>query len=237
VGVEASLFYACHGESYVALPHARDHKRLGDDDTGPNTGGMGAISPNPLITDGLLARVAAEVVEPTLGALARRGEPFVGFLFLGLMLTADGPKLLEYNVRLGDPETQAILPRLGDGDFAALCAATAGGALGGLTLRTRPEATCAVVLAAAGYPGTPRKGDVITVGAGFETPSRWLIHAGTKREGDALLTAGGRVAAVVARGSDIARAREAAYAGAAGVTFDGMQRRSDIGRERAIGTT
>ena len=133
-GVEASLFFACNGLEAVALPHARDHKRLDNDDQGPNTGGMGAISPNPIITDELLADIVKSTIQPTLQALHDHDASFVGFLFAGFMLTKDGPKLLEYNVRLGDPEAQAILPRLEDGEFLRLCLATAKGNLEGFQL-------------------------------------------------------------------------------------------------------
>ncbi len=228
-GVEASLFYACHGINAVALPHAKDHKRIGEGDTGLNTGGMGAVSPNPIITPELQERVTNTIVAPTLRALADDGTPFVGFLFLGLMLTDHGPKLLEYNVRLGDPEAQAILPRLADGELLRLCVATAAGELSGLKLVQRNEATCAVVLAAAGYPATPNKGDAITIAPELDNADRWLIHAGTRRHGDSLATCGGRVAAIVARGATIDAARAQAYAGVDAVTFNGMHFRRDIG--------
>lgn len=234
VGVEASLFYACHGEAAVELPHARDHKRLLDGDAGPNTGGMGAISPNPLITPQLLADVRARIVEPTLRALAADGTPYVGFLFLGLMLTNDGPKLLEYNVRLGDPETQAILPRLPAGAMSELCVRTAGGELEGYGTPAADHATCCVVVSARGYPDKPQKGDVITGADALTNPTRWLVHAGTTSDGAALKTSGGRVAAVVARAASVADARAAAYQGIDQLHFDGMHARRDIGEEREL---
>jgi phosphoribosylamine--glycine ligase len=228
-GVEASLFFACHGTDAVALPHARDHKRLGENNRGPNTGGMGAVSPNPTVTPELERLAYEQMVAPTLRALYDRGSPFVGFLFLGLMLTEHGPKLLEYNVRLGDPESQAILPRLADGELMRLCLATASGNLGGFTVRLRPEPTCAVVLAAAGYPDEPKKGDTISIDASLATRERWLIHAGTKREDGRLVTHGGRVAAVVARGRTAQEARLQAQAGVPLVDFAGKIWRRDIG--------
>jgi len=229
-GIEASLFYACDGTRAVALPHAQDHKRALDGDQGPNTGGMGAVSPNPVLTDDLLQEVEATFITPTLRTLADQGTPFVGFLFAGLMLTPEGPKLLEYNVRLGDPETQAILPRLADGDLLGLCRGIAAGDLTTHEPRAfRPEATCAVVVSAAGYPDPPRKGDPITVDPALETPDRWLIHAGTARIGESLVTSGGRVAAVVARSTDAPAARVAAYQGINLITFDGKHYRTDIG--------
>lgn len=233
IGVEASLFYACHGLDAVALPHARDHKRLLDGDEGPNTGGMGAISPNPEITPELQEQVFQECVMPTLKALKDAGMPFRGFLFGGFMLTQNGPKLLEYNVRLGDPETQAILPRLPDGAFLDLCIKTARGELKDLSIAESDIATCAIVLAAAGYPESPRKGDAIKV-ADMDASSCWLIHAGTKNEGAVLQTSGGRVAAVVCKGATPELARTGAYNALNHVSFDGIQYREDIGTHKEI---
>ena len=230
IGAEASLFHACRGVEAVALPHAMDHKRLEDGDRGPNTGGMGAVSPNPIVPPDLEEEARRRIVLPTLQRLAAAGTPFHGFLFTGLMLTASGPVLLEFNVRLGDPEAQVVLPRLSDGVFADLCAWVAG------TRDTPPVVsgdappTCAVVLAAAGYPEAHRRGDPITLSAGLETADRWFIHAGTRRDGGTLLTNGGRVGAVVARGATPAAARNAAYSGVTHVQWEGMTYRSDIGR-------
>jgi phosphoribosylamine--glycine ligase len=234
-GVEASLFYACHGTDAVALPHARDHKRLLDGDAGPNTGGMGAISPNPLIDEPTEARVREEIVLPTLRALAERDTPYSGFLFAGLMLTEAGPRLLEYNVRLGDPEAQAVLPRIQPGQLAELCLATANGNLGGFRLTIDPRPTCAIVVAAHGYPGTVRKGDRIVLQDALHTDDRWLDHAGTRRDGHDVVTSGGRVAAIVARAETADAARDYAYAGVELLAFDGMQLRRDIGADRSIG--
>jgi phosphoribosylamine--glycine ligase len=233
-GVEASLFYACHGTEAVALPHAQDHKRLGDGDRGPNTGGMGALSPNPAITPELEEQVHREVIAPVLAELDRRGTPFAGFLFAGLMLTAEGPKLLEFNVRLGDPETQVILPRLVGGAFHEMVKRVVSGDLDGWTPGVDEAATCAVVLAAEGYPASPRKGDVVAVDPGLEDEDRWLIHAGTREEDGHLLTAGGRVAAVVARARTEADARRHAYEGVRQVQWDGMQYRRDIGATQEV---
>lgn len=231
IGTEASLFYACHGEHAIALPHARDHKRLGDADTGPNTGGMGAISPNPCITAEIEAEVRTSIVAPVLKTLCTRGHPFIGFLYAGLMLTKTGIKLLEFNVRMGDPEAQAVLPRLAPGEFTRLCHATATGALEGFALRTEPRPTCTVVVASAGYPGKARKGDAIELSVGLENDDRWLDHAGTALQEGALVTSGGRVAAVVAHGDSAQQARAAAYNGVSQLKFKGMQFRSDIGAE------
>lgn len=229
VGVEASLFYACHGTQAVSLPHARDHKRLEDGDRGPNTGGMGAVSPNPDITPELEGQVRREIIDPVLAELERRGTPFVGFLFAGLMLTAEGPKLLEFNVRLGDPETQAILPRLEDGAFLELVTRVARGDLADFQPGIEDEATCAVVLAAAGYPGNVHKGSELMVRTGLRTESRWLIHAGTVEYAHDIFVSGGRVAAVVARAANAEEARLSAYEGVGLVSWEGMQYRRDIG--------
>ena len=206
-GVEASLFYACRGTVVAALPHARDHKRLLDGDRGPNTGGMGSVSPNPLIDPGLEDEVTETIVRPTLGALEQRGTPYVGFLFAGLMLTDEGPRLLEFNVRLGDPEAQAILPRLGAGSFLDLCRWAAGIAPGPPPVPVEPGAVCAVVLAAAGYPDSPRKGDSIVLDPSLETADRWFVHAGTATADGLLVTNGGRVGAVLARAGSLGAAR------------------------------
>jgi phosphoribosylamine--glycine ligase len=233
-GVEASLFFACHGEEAVPLPHARDHKRLGDGDTGPNTGGMGAISPNPAITPDLEDEVARTCVAPVLRELVAAGTPFVGFLFLGLMLTSEGPRLLEINVRLGDPETQAVLPRLEDGAFASLVQRTARGQLGGFAPEVRNGATCVVVLAAGGYPGKVHKGPQLMIGQGLRGEDRWLVQAGTVQHAHDLFVSGGRVAAVVARAEDPEEARSFAYDGVSKVSWDGMQYRRDIGATQEV---
>lgn len=229
-GTEASLFFACAGRSAQLLPHAQDYKRRDDGDRGPNTGGMGAVSPNPQLGDDVVDDVRQRIVQPVLDALAGRGMPFRGFLYAGVMLTDTGPKLLEFNVRLGDPETQAVLPRLAPGAFLELCREIAADTVSDSTpLAVRTEPTCAVVLAAAGYPDTPRQGDSIHLDPALETDERWVVHAGTQRHGDALTTAGGRVAAIVARGSNAHRARERAYEGIAHIHFTGMHYRTDIG--------
>jgi phosphoribosylamine--glycine ligase len=228
-GIEASLFYACRGTDFVAMPHARDHKRLEDGDLGPNTGGMGAISPNPVIDPGLDGLVADMIVAPTLQALARRGAPFSGFLFAGVMLTGDGPRLLEYNVRLGDPEAQAVLPRLDAGELLEVCRWVARLRSDPPPLRIDRRATCAVVAASRGYPESPRTGELVAIDPMLETPDRWFIHSGTAFQDGALVTAGGRVGAVVAREATAAEARASAYRGVSLVTFPGMTFRRDIG--------
>ena len=243
-GPEASLIALCDGRSAVALPIARDHKRLLDDDRGPNTGGMGAYSPLPDLPDAMAAELLAGFHEPILAELARRGSPFRGALYAGFMLTDDGPVLLECNARLGDPETQAILPRLA-GPLGPVLLAAARGDLapvrGGSAsvdgrLPTLPGATVAIVLAAAGYPHDPQAGDRITGLADAEATGALVFHAGTARDADGTYrTAGGRVLAVVARGSDLATAATAASTAADHIGATGLQRRHDIARSAPIG--
>ena len=237
IGAEASLIALCDDHGALALPPARDHKRLLDDDRGPNTGGMGAYSPVPDMPESLCATLVDVIHLPILAELARRGAPFRGALYAGLMLTPEGPVLIECNARFGDPEAQALLPRLAvplgpllygaaQGDLAA-----AAGELGvhGRMLPTTGDAAVAVVLAAANYPETPRKGDAI---AGLEDAARGgatIFHAGTTRDADCTYrTNGGRVLAVVGLGSTLPAARAAAEAAAGKVTWSGMQRRHDI---------
>jgi phosphoribosylamine--glycine ligase len=231
-GAEASVIAICDGLHAVALPAARDHKRLGDGDAGPNTGGMGAYSPLPDLSDADVAHVLTTVHRPILAEMNRRGMPFRGFLYAGLMLTADGPALLETNVRLGDPEAQAILPLLGV-DLAPLLLAAARGALPATPelLPTHDGAAVAIVLAAAGYPGDPRKGDAISGIDAALAQGALVFHAGTAATPDGAYSAnGGRVLAVVGRGPDIAAARDTAERAADVVSWPGMQRRHDIAR-------
>lgn len=231
-GVEASLFYACDGEHLVALPHARDHKRIFDNDKGPNTGGMGAVSPNPVIDAAREQHVRDEIVMPVVRELKRRDMPYVGFLYAGVMLLPNGEiKLLEFNARLGDPEAQAILPRLAKGELSRMCLATATGKLADFKLTIDRRTTVCVVVCAEGYPADPRKGDAITVDAALTTPNRWLDHAGTRLDGDQLVTSGGRVAAVVASGATLHEARASAYEGVELVSFAGKHFRRDIARD------
>jgi phosphoribosylamine--glycine ligase len=224
-GPEVSLFVVTDGVAAVPLLPAQDFKRIGDGDTGPNTGGMGAYAPLSWTPDGLVDDVMTGVVRPTLGELARRGTPFAGLLYVGLALTASGPKVIEFNCRFGDPETQTVLALL-ETPLAGLLHAAATGTLAAHPpLRWWPGSAVTVVVASEGYPATPRTGDVIT---GADQPG--ITHAGTARRADdgALLSAGGRVLCCTATGADLAAARTAAYALVDGVELAGAQHRTDI---------
>ncbi len=231
-GEEVSLLALCDGERAVPLAPAQDYKRIFDNDEGPNTGGMGAYSPVPGWDPERARETAAAVHQPIVDELARRGTPFHGVLYAGLMLTADGPKVLEYNVRFGDPETQAVLPRLRSDLLDVLRATTELGGLADLQLEWDERWAVTLVLASAGYPASASKGDVI---AGLDEVSEDLevTHAGTARAGDDVVTAGGRVLNVTALGDTADEARDAAYAGADLITFDGRQLRRDIA-QRAV---
>ncbi|MFI6821247.1 phosphoribosylamine--glycine ligase [Micromonospora sp. NPDC050187] len=223
-GPEVSLFVVTDGEAAVPLLPAQDFKRVGDGDAGPNTGGMGAYAPLPWSPPGLVDQVMREVVDPTLAEMRRRGTPFAGLLYVGLAITAAGPRVIEFNARFGDPETQVVLALLESPLGGLLHAAATGTLAAHPPLRWRDGAAVTVVLAAANYPGTPRTGDVIT---GAERPG--IIHAGTRRDADgALRSAGGRVLCATATGADLAAARDAAYALVDGVELPGSHHRRDI---------
>ena len=229
-GPEASVIAICDGRSAVALPISRDHKRLGDGDTGPNTGGMGAVSPLPDLPDDEAESILDAFHRPVLAELARRGTPFRGALYAGLMLTPDGPRLLEFNARFGDPETQAILPRLGAPLGPLLLAAARGALPAAAKLPILPGATCGIVLASAGYPGTPAVGDPITGLDGVDGSSALVFHGATRRTEDGgWSTAGGRVLTVVGGGPSLDEAAAAASRAADGIAWPGVQRRHDIG--------
>jgi len=231
VGAEVSLLCICDGRRAVPLAPAQDHKRLGDGDTGPNTGGMGAFSPVPGVGKDLVEEVVERAVEPTLHALHLRGVDFRGVLYAGLILTADGFKVLEFNVRFGDPEAQVVLPRL-DCDLAALLAEAANGRLVSEP-RFVDDAAVTVVLAAEGYPTAPRTGDVIHgLDAAAASPGVGIFCAGV---GPGMTTAGGRVLAVTGTGPDLAAARARAYAAVGGISWPGMQYRTDIGAAGGAG--
>ncbi|HOI10910.1 MAG TPA: phosphoribosylamine--glycine ligase [Myxococcota bacterium] len=229
-GQEASFMVMTDGEHVVPLAGARDHKRIFDGDRGPNTGGMGAYSPTPLLDDATRDALLATVIRPTLGELARRGIPYRGVLYAGLMFTADGPRVLEFNCRFGDPETQPVLYRL-RGDLAEAMVACAEGRLDRVALAFDPRPAVCVVLAAGGYPDAPRTGDAITgLAQADRIPDARVFHAGTRRQADGtVVTTGGRVLGVTAIGADFALARARAYEAARCIRFEGMQFRSDIG--------
>ena len=232
-GPEVSLFVVTDGTAAVPLLPAQDFKRIGDGDTGPNTGGMGAYAPLPWAPDDLLDRVMAETVEPTLAEMRRRGTPFAGLLYVGLAITPAGPKVIEFNARFGDPETQVVLALLETPLAGLLYAAATGTLAQHPPVRWRAGAAVTVVIAGHNYPGTPRTGDVIT---GGELPG--VIHAGTARRADgALVSAGGRVLSATAVGDDLAAARAAAYALVDGITLAGSQHRTDIALAAVEGRT
>jgi phosphoribosylamine--glycine ligase len=231
VGQEASYFVLCDGRSFVRMSSAQDHKRIFDGDRGPNTGGMGAFAPSPLVTPELEQRVLDEIVEPVLDGMRREGTPFRGFLYVGLMLTAAGPKVVEFNVRFGDPEAQVILPML-DEDLPHLLMAAATGTLPSRAAKVRDERLVGVVVASAGYPESSDPGRVITgLANAAKVPGALLFHAGTAERNGSVVTAGGRVLTVVGRGPSYQDAIAVAYRAAAEIRFEGMQFRTDIGRK------
>jgi phosphoribosylamine--glycine ligase len=229
LGVEASVHAICDGERAFLLPVARDHKRIGDGDTGPNTGGMGTYAPAPFSHAGLLERVERTIMTPAVEGMRADGHPFVGTLFAGLMVSPEGePVLLEFNVRFGDPETQ-VLSNVIDGDFAELLSSAARGRSSRDAVRPSGDHAVCVVLAAAGYPGTPRTGDPIQgLDAASSLDGARVYHAGTKLDGERVVTSGGRVLGVTARGSSLEKARSLAYEAASHIEFAGMQLRRDI---------
>ncbi|MGE0582561.1 MAG: phosphoribosylamine--glycine ligase [Steroidobacteraceae bacterium] len=239
-GEEASFIVMADGEHVLPLATSQDHKRLGDADTGPNTGGMGAYSPAPVVTPAMHDRILREVIGPTIRGLAADGMPYTGFLYAGIMVAPDGtPNVLEFNCRFGDPETQPILMRLRS-DLVALCEAALDGRLDGIAADWDPRAAVGVVLAAGGYPDSVRKGDPIGGLADAARRPGKVFHAGTANAGDAIVTNGGRVLCAVGLGDSVAAAQRDAYALVETIHFAGMQCRRDIGyraiaRERAQG--
>ncbi len=233
-GVEASVHAVSDGERILVLPAARDHKRVGDGDTGPNTGGMGAFAPvTGALSPALMARVEREILRPTIDGMRAEGRPFRGVLFAGLMITPAGdPILLEHNVRFGDPECEVLMALL-EGDVAELLSSAARGALDAGAATVAPgRHALSVVLAASGYPASPRSGDVISGVERAAVPQVLVHHAGTARRDGTLVTAGGRVLAVTATGASLAEARERAYRAAVEIHFDGMLFRHDVGLVR-----
>ncbi len=236
-GEEISVFALSDGTRVVPMLPAQDHKRIGEGDTGPNTGGMGAYTPVGTVDPALIRDIAERILQPTVTALREDERPFRGLLYAGLMLTPAGPKVVEFNARFGDPETQVVLPMLDSSLLEPLHAIGRGGSIEGLTLAWRPGAALTTVLAAAGYPGPVRKGDEIRIPPEVSDAQDLLVfHAGTKLEDGRLVTAGGRVLAVTALAPTMAEAAARSRAGAEAITFEGRQLRRDIGwRELARG--
>jgi phosphoribosylamine---glycine ligase len=229
IGEEASFFALCDGETAIALASAQDHKRVGDGDKGPNTGGMGAYSPAPIMTAEMNQRVMDEIIQPTVRALKAMGAPYKGVLFAGLMITAGGPQLIEYNVRFGDPECQVLMLRLMSDLLPALIAAR-DGQLKHFNLRWYPDAALTVVMAAKGYPGNYAKGSVIEgLDAAAQVEGVEIFHAGTKADGKRILANGGRVLNACARGKTVAQAQQRAYSAIDKINWPDGFCRHDIG--------
>lgn len=227
LGEEVSFFAICDGKDYISLLAAQDHKRVFDNDQGPNTGGMGAYVNPPVFDQELQRQVIKNIIEPVIKAMAEEGCPYQGVLYAGLMITAEGPKVLEFNARFGDPETQVLMPMI-KGDILPVLEAAASGKLGDLQLEIEEGSCVAVILASAGYPGDYEKGKIIK-GLDRLEPDTLVFHAGTSRKDENLVTAGGRVLAVVCRGQDMRAARDRVYQEVKKIEFDGMHYRQDIG--------
>ena len=232
-GEEASVFALCDGENYVLLSPAKDHKRIGEGDTGPNTGGMGAYAPAPLMTSSLLKQVEKEVIQPTLRGMVEEGHPYTGFLYCGLMVTPAGPRVVEFNCRLGDPEAQVVLPLL-KSDPLEIMIASVEGSLKNKTITLHDGSAACVILASEGYPGSYEKGKVIHGWQDFseDNHEELLFHAGTKKASDgSLVTSGGRVLGVTALAPTLQDALDKVYELTNKLCFDGMQFRRDIGKK------
>ena len=230
-GPEVSFFALCDGTRAIPIASAQDHKRIFDDDRGPNTGGMGAFAPSPLVDAGLEAEILRDIVEPVLRGMRADGTEYRGFLYAGLMLTCAGPKVIEYNVRFGDPEAQVVMPLVG-GDFLSLLSAAADGRLDDAQVALDPGASVGVVLAARGYPGPVETGGPIAgLDAASRLPAVQVFHAGTALRDGRIVAAGGRVLTVVATGDNYQDAIDRVYDAVPLIAFDGMQYRTDIGRK------
>lgn len=227
-GIELSAFVLTDGESYLMLPEAKDYKRIGEGDTGLNTGGMGAVSPVPFAGKEFMQKVEDRIVKPTIAGLKADGIPYKGFIFIGLMNCNGDPMVIEYNVRMGDPETEVVMPRI-ETDIVELFEAVGNGTLGQKTLQVSAQTCCTVMLVAGGYPGSYEKGKVMT---GLDTvEGSLLFHAGTKTSGDAVVTNGGRVIAVSSLGGTKDEALAKSYANAARINYEGRYYRRDIGKD------
>lgn len=232
-GEEASFIVMADGSHVLPMATSQDHKRVGDGDTGPNTGGMGAYSPAPVVTPAVHDRIMREIIEPTVRGMAAEGEPYTGFLYAGLMISPEGrPRVIEFNCRFGDPETQPVMMRL-NSDLVALCEAALDGRLDRMEAEWDPRPALGVVLAAAGYPGEIRKGDLIEGLDGADEAEGKLFHAGTALRDGQVVTAGGRVLCATALGESVTEAQRRAYRLAARVRFDGLFYRHDIGHRAA----
>jgi phosphoribosylamine--glycine ligase len=233
-GQEVSYFVLTDGRAVMPLASAQDHKRIFDDDRGPHTGGMGAFAPSPLVTPEVERRILEDIVRPVLAGMSAEGHPFRGFLYVGLMLTASGPRVVEFNVRLGDPEAQVVLPML-DEDLSTLLWAAAANALPDRPARFRTDPHVGVVVASAGYPESSESGHVINgLDEAIRVPGALVFHAGTSARGDQVVTAGGRVLTIVGRGPTHRDAIEVAYRAAHMISFEGMQFRRDIGQKALV---
>lgn len=227
-GIELSVFVMTDGSSYKILPEAKDYKRIGEGDIGPNTGGMGAVSPVPFADQSFMRKVEERIVKPTIDGLKKEGIEYKGWIFIGLMNVAGDPFVIEYNVRMGDPETEVVLPRI-QSDLVELLVATGNGKLSSVELRTDPRTVVTVVMVSGGYPGDYEKGKTIS---GLDRPSNSILfHAGTKMTNGAVVSNGGRVLAVTSYGSSIREASKASYDTISGIAFDGMYCRRDIGQD------
>jgi phosphoribosylamine--glycine ligase len=234
VGPEVSFFALCDGTRAIPIASAQDHKQIFDDDRGPNTGGMGAFAPSPLLGAPAQAQVMREIVEPVLRGMRTEGTEYRGFLYCGLMMTCAGPKVIEYNVRFGDPEAQAVMPLI-DGDFAAVLSAAADGDVSRQSTVLRAGVSVGVVVAAGGYPGPVTSGAPISgLDAAARVPGVTVFHAGTAVRDGQVVTAGGRVLTVVATGADYRAAIDRAYEAVGLISFEGMQYRRDIGRKALV---
>jgi phosphoribosylamine--glycine ligase len=234
IGEEASFICIADGHDVVPFASSQDHKTRDDGDLGPNTGGMGAYSPAPVITAAIHERIMAEVVRPTIAGMAADGSPYTGFLYAGLMIAPDGtPNVIEFNCRFGDPEAQPVLVRL-ESDLVELCEAALAGRIGGAVMHWDPRVALAVVMAAGGYPGSYRTGDVITGLDTIDDPAIKVFHAATRRRETQLVTDGGRILAVVALDDNVTKAQRRAYACVEHIRFDNVYYRHDIGY-RALG--
>jgi phosphoribosylamine--glycine ligase len=234
-GPEVSFFVLCDGAHALPLGSAQDHKRVNDGDQGPNTGGMGAFAPSPLMDDALQTRVMRTIVHPVLKTMAADGHPYRGFLYVGLMLTSDGPKVIEFNVRFGDPEAQVVLPMIQSDLAPLLHAAATGGDIFSIPLRISAGPRVGVVLASRGYPEKPETGKVITgLDAASSLDDVLIFHAGTTRVGNDVVSNGGRVLTVVGRGSTYEAAIARAYAAVDRIAFDGVHARRDIGQKALV---